>query len=381
MGDRRRHRPVAQHRPADERARSSPRPRRPSTSRSSTSSSKNAAGDLGGEDYSGTLANNGVLLSPFHDSRTRSTRPPVCRPSSRPSPTDQGRHRHGLLVPRARLLARSAIADLRLDHSTAPGPHRGPGAVRIPHHAISTDQSVEAERMRLELRDITQALSRRPRERQDLDLRRSGQGPRPARRERRGQDHADEHPVRPLQAGLRPDLHRRRGAGLRRPRRGDQRRRRHGPPALHARPGLRRRRGGRARRGDRERAPRHLRPCRRAQAHRRAVGAVQARRQPGRQDREPPGRRPPAGRDPQGALPPQRHPRPRRAERRPHAARDRGAVHDHPVPRGDRHDGHLHHPQAQRGPRGRRQHRRPATRSRRRHAPTRRPRPARSWPT
>jgi basic membrane protein A len=28
---------------------------------------KNAAGDLGGEDYSGTLANNGVLLSPYHD--------------------------------------------------------------------------------------------------------------------------------------------------------------------------------------------------------------------------------------------------------------------------------------------------------------------------
>jgi basic membrane protein A and related proteins len=28
---------------------------------------KNAAGDLGGEDYSGTLANEGVLLAPFHD--------------------------------------------------------------------------------------------------------------------------------------------------------------------------------------------------------------------------------------------------------------------------------------------------------------------------
>jgi basic membrane protein A len=28
---------------------------------------KNAAGDLGGEDYSGTLANDGVLLSPYHD--------------------------------------------------------------------------------------------------------------------------------------------------------------------------------------------------------------------------------------------------------------------------------------------------------------------------
>jgi basic membrane protein A len=28
---------------------------------------KNSGGDLGGEDYSGTLANAGVLLSPFHD--------------------------------------------------------------------------------------------------------------------------------------------------------------------------------------------------------------------------------------------------------------------------------------------------------------------------
>ena len=28
---------------------------------------KTSAGDLGGEDYSGTLANKGVLLSPFHD--------------------------------------------------------------------------------------------------------------------------------------------------------------------------------------------------------------------------------------------------------------------------------------------------------------------------
>ena len=28
---------------------------------------KNQGGDLGGEDYSGTLANGGVLLAPFHD--------------------------------------------------------------------------------------------------------------------------------------------------------------------------------------------------------------------------------------------------------------------------------------------------------------------------
>ena len=28
---------------------------------------KTSSGDLGGEDYSGTLANNGVLLAPFHE--------------------------------------------------------------------------------------------------------------------------------------------------------------------------------------------------------------------------------------------------------------------------------------------------------------------------
>lgn len=32
---------------------------------------KNAGGDIGGEDYIGTLANNGVLLSPFHDFDTK----------------------------------------------------------------------------------------------------------------------------------------------------------------------------------------------------------------------------------------------------------------------------------------------------------------------
>ena len=61
----------------------------------------------------------------------------------------------------------------------------------------------------------------------------------------------------PVQAGLGPDLHRRRGAGLRGSRRGHPCRRRHGPPALHARPGVRRRRGGRARRRDRHQSLRH----------------------------------------------------------------------------------------------------------------------------
>ena len=106
-----------------------------------------------------------------------------------------------------------------------------------------------------------------------------------------------------------------------------------------------------------------VRARRRPQADRRAVRAVQAQRQPGREDREPPRRCPAARRDPEGALPEERHPRPRRAERRPDAIRDRGAVRDHPVADRHRHDGHLHHPQAQRGPRGRRPDRGPSARS------------------
>ena len=91
----------------------------------------------------------------------------------------------------------------------------------------------------------------------------------------------------------------------------------------------------------------------RAQAGRGALRAVQPQRRPRREDRGPPRRRPPAGRDPQGALPQERHPRPRRALRRAHPGRDGGAVRHHPRAGGERHDGHLHHPQAQRGARGR----------------------------
>ena len=111
---------------------------------------------------------------------------------------------------------------------------------------------------------------------------------------------------------------------------------------------------------------RHVRPHDRPQARRRAVHAVRPQRQPGREDRGPPRRRAPAGGDPQGALPQERHPRARRAVRRPHALRDGGAVRDHPRACRGRHDGHLHHPQAQRGPRGRGHDHRPPPRTRRR---------------
>ena len=98
-------------------------------------------------------------------------------------------------------------------------------------------------------------------------------------------------------------------------------------------PGVRRGRGRGPRRRDRLRAARHVQPGRGAQADRRALRAVQARREPRREDREPAGRRPAARRDPQGPLPQERHPRPRRAERRPDPERDRGAVRHHPLAR------------------------------------------------
>ena len=111
---------------------------------------------------------------------------------------------------------------------------------------------------------------------------------------------------------------------------------------------------------------------------RRAEPAVQPQRQPGREDRGPARRRAPAGGDPQGALPQERHPRPGRAVRRPDPARDGGAVRDHPRPGRRRHHRHLHHPQAQRGARGRGPDHGAPPRTRRRHGRARRTRPARS---
>ena len=111
----------------------------------------------------------------------------------------------------------------------------------------------------------------------------------------------------------------------------------------------------------------HVRPERRAKTRRRALRAVQPARPAGRRHRRPAGRCSPAGRDPQGALPAERHPRARRAVGGPHAGRDRGAVRHHPRARGERHDRHLHHPQAQRGPRGLRPHHGPPAGPGRRH--------------
>ena len=157
-------------------------------------------------------------------------------------------------------------------------------------------------------------------------------------------------------------------------------RHRHGPPALHA--------GARVH-GDRERDAGRGVDARPAADHRqgrgagadpRDLGAPQPRRRPGRDGRGPPGRRPPAGRDHQDALPPVEPADPRRAVGRPDAAGDRRAVRDHALAPGDRHLDHLHHPQAQRGPRDRGPDHRPAARQGRGLGDARPRPPSSRWP-
>ena len=81
-------------------------------------------------------------------------------------------------------------------------------------------------------------------------------------------------------------------------------------------------------------------------------------RPPGRGARR---RRPPAGGDPEGALPRREHRDPRRAHRRAGAAGGRRAVRQPARAEEGGHLGHLHQPQARRGPlRRRRDHRDPA---------------------
>ena len=188
-----------------------------------------------------------------------------------------------------------------------------------------------------------------------------GRGTRIARRERRRQVDADEHPLRalPRRRGRDPD-HGEAGAArfaerVHRGRRWD------GAPALHAHPGDDGRREHRPRRGaDAER--RRVRRPRGREARPGDLRPLRAGRRPGGEDRGHHRRPAAARRDLEGALPRRGHPRPRRADRRAHAAGGAGALRGDPQPHGARQVGDLHHAQAERGARHRRPDHRPAPR-------------------
>ncbi len=200
---------------------------------------------------------------------------------------------------------------------------------------------------------------RRERRRQLRSAR--GRGPCAARRERRRQVDADEHPLRPLprRRGRDPDQGEARAA--RRAERVDRSRRGNGAPALHAHPRDDGRREHRPRRGADTQRDRVRRPRGRA-ARQGDLGPLRAGGRSCGADRGHHRRPAAARRDPEGALPRGGHPRPRRADRRAHAAGGPGALRGDPRPHGARQVGDLHHPQAERGARHRRPDHRPAPR-------------------
>ena len=270
---------------------------------------KNSGGDLGGENYVGTLANNGVALAPFHDLDSKI--PPDSGPrwisSRRTSPPAPSR---SPTTSSSRTTAR--------DRPRRPSPVPGGGRLGIRRVGL-----VHAARAQ----GHHQALPGRARQRPDLDLGRPRRGAGPARRERGRQDHADEHPVGPVPAGLGRDPDRRRAADVRRPAR------RRSTPAsawststsssspcsTSSRPS----------RSGAESVTGLLGAFDRKTARQRVVELSEQyglNVDPDADDRGPAGRRPPAGRDPQGAVPQERHPRPRRAVGGADAGRDRGAV-------------------------------------------------------
>ena len=215
-----------------------------------------------------------------------------------------------------------------------------------------------------------EAVPRRARERPRRLRAARGRGARAARRERRRQVDADEHPLRALPPGRgRDPAEREEGLVLVAEGR-DRGGHRHGAPALHADPGDDGRREHRPRRGAHVRR-RDARLPRGEEEGARAVRALRPRRRPRRAH---PGhhRRAAAARgDPEGALPRRGDPRPRRADRRADAAGGEGALRD---PRRAARAGevdHLHQPQAARGARDRRPDHRPAARQEGRDHPER----------
>ena len=203
-----------------------------------------------------------------------------------------------------------------------------------------------------------QGVSGHHRQRRHNPAAQAGRDPRPAGRERRGQEHAHERAVRPLPAGAGHHQEERRGGQDKGPQRRHGAAHRHGPPALQA--GRRVHGAGQhhPRRGDDEAGlhPEEGGP----QARGGALRALRPQGRPRRQGRGHHRRYAAARRDTQDALPRQRDTHIRRADRRPHPAGDRGAHgHDARVrQRGQEHP--LHLPQAQRDHGGLRPRHRPA---------------------
>ena len=200
---------------------------------------------------------------------------------------------------------------------------------------------------------------RRERRRQLRSAR--GRGPRVARRERRRQVDADEHPLRalPRRRGGDPDQGKARAPRL--AERVDRGGRGDGAPALHAHPGDDRGREHRPRGGADAKQDRLRHPRGRA-ARPGDLGPVRTGGRPSGEDRGHHRRAAAARRDPQGALPRRGHPRPRRADRSAHAAGGTGALRGDPGSHRARQVGDLHHAQAERGARHRRPDHGPAPR-------------------
>ena len=198
--------------------------------------------------------------------------------------------------------------------------------------------------------------------------------PRPARRERRGQDHADERPLRadPARRGRDPA---RRRAGRDPLARGTRSR----PKSAWctstscwcpSSPWRRTSPSASSKRGVSPGFPIGLLDRRRA---RRDVLELSERYglqvEPGRPGRGPAGRRAAAGGDHQGAAARRQRAHPRRADRRADPGRDRGPVPGHARAAGGRPVDRLHLAQAQGSPGHRRQHHRHPARAGRRRAP------------
>ena len=185
----------------------------------------------------------------------------------------------------------------------------------------------------LELRGITKAFPGIvANDHVDFELRQR-RGARAARRERRRQVDADEHPLRALQARRGRDPARRQAGHVPLGEGRDRGRDRDGAPALHAHPGDDRRREHRARHRaveGRRSSSTSAAPSSASASSREQFGLAV---DPTALDLADHGRPAAARRDPEGALPRRRDPDPRRADRGADAAGGGRAVRDRQAPR------------------------------------------------